>query len=532
MIKRPKSIEDAVASQISKEREALVKCVEERDQVASKLAEFQKNFLPAAIREMGRRWLTDSVPDRLEAKGIDDPIYGHFLLDPKLATLLSHLLLQRLARVKQLSFSFSHFPSARHSRLSHSLGAAKNAEMALAGILDRGVYYVEGETEPRRFSEEITGQRGSLVQRAQVAALLHDIGHGPFGHALDYYAGAKTHVMHPDKIYTISYLQQYLAPTLRSLGIDHAGIVSILSPDRYALTGMDNLIADVIDSSLDVDRMDYLMRDAHMTGLMMGFINTLALINFTKPVKYEDSFILAYGDEALGYMEHFILARDTMYFQCYEHPRKRAAERILTRLVQSIEEDTRLGLTLDDMFALADEELTTLLRGIGGISEISMKLVEELMGDLDYTVVYEVAATAKPDSKEKQSPLPTNIVTWLGLVSSNDKQMAYVRQPESWEKTIAQNSIGEERSWQVQVVLPSPAAYDHAVSETKLLRKDASGRYATFDFFDESLVVKAILENMNRKRQFIRVMAPCSLPPTERERIRQAAATLFAPPQD
>jgi HD superfamily phosphohydrolase len=278
--------------------------------------------------------------------------------------------------------------------------------------------------------------------------------------------------------------------------------------------------------------MDYLMRDAHMTGLMMGFINTSALINFMKPVKYEDSFILAYGDEALGYMEHFILARDTMYFQCYEHPRKKAAERILTRLVQSIEEDTRLGLTLDDMFALADEELTTLLRGIGGVSEISMKLVEELMGDLDYTVVYEAPATAKPDPKERHSPLPTNIVTWLGLVTSNEREMAYVRQPESWEKTIAQNSIGEERSWQVQVVLPGPAAYQHAVCETKLLRRDASGRYATFDFFDESLVVKAILENMNRKRQFIRVMAPSALPLTERERIRQAAATLFAPPQD
>jgi hypothetical protein len=66
----------------------------------------------------------------------------------------------------------------------------------------------------------------------------------------------------------------------------------------------------------------------------------------------------------------------------------------------------------------------------------------------------------------------------------------------------------------------------------RAVRRDVSGRYSTFNFFDESLVVKAILENMNRKRQFIRVMAPSSLPPTEREQIRQAAATLFAPPQD
>jgi uncharacterized protein len=267
-----------------------------------------------------------------------------------------------------------------------------------------------GETEPRPFDEEIIVQRKSLLQRAQIAALLHDVGHGPFGHALDYYAGAKRRTTHPDKKYTVSYLQQYLAPTLRSLGVDDARIVPILSPDRYSLTGMesltgmDNLIADIVDSSLDVDRMDYLTRDAHMTGLMTGFVNTAALINLMKPVKDGDSFILAYDAEALGYMEHFILARDAMYSQCYEHPRKRAAERILTRLVQHIEEDTRLGLTLDNLFALADEELTTLLRGIGGISEICTRLVEELMGDLDYAVAYEVPATEKRGQDEKQPP--------------------------------------------------------------------------------------------------------------------------------
>lgn len=526
---RPRSPEAAAAILVSDLRNELENRTTERDQLSARLA--SAGVLPAAVREMGQRWLTNAVPSHLEPKGIDDPVYGHFLLDRTVATLLSHPLLQRLARVKQLSFSFSHFPSARHSRLSHSLGAAKNAEMAISGILDRGVYYVEGETEPRDLGAEITSQRNSLLQRAQVTALLHDVGHGPFGHALDYYAGAKTRSMHPDKKYTVKYVRQYLAPTLQSLGINDESILSILNLDRYDLTGMDNLIADVVDSSLDVDRMDYLMRDAHMTGLMMGFINTFALINFMKPVKDGDSFILAYGDEAIGYMEHFILARDAMYFQCYEHPRKKAAERILTRLVQNIEEDTRLGLTLDDMFALADEELTTLLRGIGGISEVSTKLVEELMGDLDYTVVYEAAATAKRDQKGNVPLMSTNIETWLGLASSNDKEMAYVMQPESWERTIARESIGEERSWQIQVVLPGPAAYQPAVNETKLLTKDAEGRYVTANFFDTSLIVKAILDNMNRKRQFIRVMAPSRLPPTERGQIRQAAAVLFEPPR-
>jgi HD superfamily phosphohydrolase len=527
--KRPRSPEAAAASLVSKLRNELENRTEERDQLSSKLA--STGTLAAAVKEMGRRWLTDAVPSRLGAKGIDDPIYGHLLLDPTLATLLSHPLLQRLARVKQLSFSFSQFPSARHSRLSHSLGVAKNAEMAIAGILDRGEYYVVGETEPRRFGTEIIAQRGSLIQKAQVVALLHDVGHGPFGHALDYYAGAKTGARQPDKTYTISYLERHLAPTLRFLGIDDANIISILRPDRTALTGMDNLIGDIVDSSLDVDRMDYLMRDAHMTGLMMGFIHTSALIDFMKPVQDEGSFILAYDVEALGYMEHLIFARDTMYFHCYEQPRKRAAERILTRLVKSIEEDPRLGLTLDDMFALADEELTTLLRGIGGISEISKNLVEELMGDLDYVSVYEVPATTKHPDKARQPALPAKIATWLGDVTSDEREMAYISRPESWEKAIAQTSIGRERAWQIHVILPGPVAYQHAESETKLLMKDGGGRYRTVNFFDTSLAVKETLEHMNFKRQVIKIMCPANLPAKERDLIRDAARAFFDAPE-
>jgi HD superfamily phosphohydrolase len=529
-IKRPKSIEDAVASQISKEREALAKCVEERDQIASRLAEFQKHFLPAAVREMGRRWLTDRVPNRLEAKGIDDPIYGHFLLNPTLATLLSHPLLQRLARVKQLSFSFSQFPSARHSRLSHSLGVAKNAEMALAGIFDRGVYYEEGNTEPHRFDSETMAQRDSLIQKTQLVAMLHDVGHGPFGHALDYYAGAKTATTHPDKTYTIKYVQRHLVPTLRSLAIDDASILSILRTDRTSLTGMDNFIGDVVDSSLDVDRMDYLMRDAHMTGLMMGFINTSALIDSMRPVRDQNSFILAYDIEALGYMEHLMLARDIMYSLCYEHPRKRAAERIFTRLIKSVEQDTSLGLTLDDMFALADEELTTLLRGIGGISETSSKLVEELMGDLDYVVVYELPATTKQTATTKQSAVSAKIDAWLGDVTSDEKELAYISRPESWERAIAQNSVGNERVWQIHVILPGPGAYQQAESETKLLTKDDRGKYRTVNFFDTSAVVKETLAHMNVKRQVIKIMCPAKLPPHEREQIRDAARAFFEAP--
>ena len=358
-INRPKSPEEAAAGLISEARRDCKKCEEECAKISAQLSAMQAGHLPAVMKELGRRWLTSTVPNPIEDKAIDDPIYGHIVLDKALATVVPHPLLQRLARVKQLSFSFAQFPSSRHSRLSHSLGVAKNAERALNGIFDRGVYYVVGEKQPVQFDKQSIEQRRELIRKARVAAVLHDVGHGPFGHALDSYAGITLRVERPDKHYTESYVGNYLAPTLQSVQIDVFNVLSILSSDRADLKGFDNLIGDIIDSSLDVDRMDYLMRDAHMTGLIMGFINTSALIDFMKPVLDQDTFILAYDEQALAYMEHLILARDFMYFNCYEHPRKKAAERIFTRLVQSIVEDRRLDLLLDQVFALADEELMT-----------------------------------------------------------------------------------------------------------------------------------------------------------------------------
>ena len=103
-----------------------------------------------------------------------------------------------------------------------------------------------------------------------------------FGHTLDSYVGIKLGVERPDKRYTETYVREFLTPTLHSVQIDAANVLSILSSDRADLKGVHQLISDIIDSSHDVDRMDYLMRDAHMTGLMMGFINTSALIDFMK----------------------------------------------------------------------------------------------------------------------------------------------------------------------------------------------------------------------------------------------------------
>lgn len=86
-INRPKSPEEAAAGLISEARRDCQKCEDERAKIAAQLAEMQAGYLPAIVKGLGRRWLTDTVPNPTETKAIDDPIYGHIVLDKALATL-------------------------------------------------------------------------------------------------------------------------------------------------------------------------------------------------------------------------------------------------------------------------------------------------------------------------------------------------------------------------------------------------------------------------------------------------------------
>jgi HD superfamily phosphohydrolase len=240
-----------------------------------------------------------------------------------------------------------------------------------------------------------------------------------------------------------------------------------------------------------------------------------------RPVLDQGSFFLAYDEAALAYMEHLILARDFMYVKCYEHPRKKAAERIFTRLVQNIIEDPRLGLTLTEVFSLADEELTTAIIGVGTGNDMVQNLAKELMGDLDYVSVHQMPATEKD-----QNNLPENIEHWLRGAVIGEGEFAYITQPSKWEEKIAQNSIGMDRAWQIQVIVPEPTVYLPQHSATKLLQKTNSG-YQAAKFLDTSQVVKSILERMNIQRQKIMVMCPAKLESKERDQIKTAAEVLF-----
>lgn len=242
-----------------------------------------------------------------ESLSFEDPIYGQVRLDRRLYPIFYHALFQRLNYVRQLSFAYLVFPSASHSRLSHILGVMRNAKVAIDGIFARGIAYTRDAPRPRPI--DLSGRdRDRLSLKAQLCALLHDVGHGPFGHALDNlipYLDPDGRTDLPDKTFSIKYAEEVFADAITDIGFSVDEIVDVLDKERRAnLTGYDVLIGDLIDSPLDVDRMDYLARDAHMTGLGTGYPNVEALIQHMCPFEDDSgATYLTYEESALPHVE-------------------------------------------------------------------------------------------------------------------------------------------------------------------------------------------------------------------------------------
>jgi HD superfamily phosphohydrolase len=496
-----------VVSELSRQR------VAEVDSLRKTVDQFKSaNNLRSFIGVLNTRWTSPVDFAPAQPRLIDDPIHGCVTLDSTLSTLIAQPIVQRLSRIRQLSFSYAHFPSATHSRLSHVLGVAHNVEAALNGIFARGVYYEEGAHEPTRFPDNILNRRDEIIRRAKVLAILHDLGHGPFGHALDNYVGYINRYKatpNPDKLFSRLYIERHLANTLNRLGLDANELMRSLNQEsRDLLTGLDPLIADLIDSSMDMDRMDYLLRDAHMTGLSMGFTNASALIECVRPIKDGDAYLLAYDERGLDYMEHLLYAREAMYRSCYEHPRKRAAERVFERLIREVAGDNNPEI-VEELYILTDEEVLSALRLVS-LTDTAKRLLDYIVSDSEFEVIHEVSVKSRTISDEASAWVKSAMVDKKG-------KKCYVDQPATWEDAIARASIGVEHFSQIQVIVAPPSAYEQKFDGATILTKDESGAYKTSGFFEKTPRVKEVLSEMNPARSLIRVMCDSKLSAADRQ---------------
>ena len=244
---------------------------------------------------------------------VNDPVYG-FVSVPRglLCELINHPAFQRLSRIRQLGMSALVYPGATHTRWAHSLGAYHLMREAFRSLKEKGVFVFDVEEEG-----------------AEIAILLHDIGHGPFSHVLEH--TLIEHLSH----------EEITRALMRRLNREFGGALGMaiqIYSDEYPKRFLHQLIC----SQLDTDRLDYLCRDSFYTGVREGNIGAARLI---KMLSVADDRLVVEG-KGLYSVENYLMARRLMYWQVYLHKTAVAAEEMLRAALERAKELTRGGVQL------------------------------------------------------------------------------------------------------------------------------------------------------------------------------------------
>lgn len=246
-------------------------------------------------------------------KIFNDPVYGFISIPHELIfDLIEHPYFQRLRNIKQLGLTHLVYPGALHTRFHHALGAMHLMGQALEVIRSKGTPISEEEAEA-----------------ATISILLHDIGHGPFSHALE-------HCLIRD----ISH-EDISAHMMEQLNTQFKGRLSLaieIFNDRYPKKFLHQLVS----GQLDMDRMDYLNRDSFYTGVSEGIIGFDRILKMLTVLDDE----LVVEEKGVYSIEKFLIARRLMYWQVYYHKTVIAAEQLLIKILQRAKELAETGAEL------------------------------------------------------------------------------------------------------------------------------------------------------------------------------------------
>lgn len=246
-------------------------------------------------------------------KIINDPVFGFITVDNALIfQIISHPWYQRLRRIHQMAFAHLVYPGAVHTRLHHSLGAYHLMHNALIELKNKSIDISPEEEEA-----------------AKIAILLHDIGHGPFSHALEHVL--ITGVDHE----TISLL------IMRALNEQFGGQLE-LAIDIFTDNYPKHFLHQLVSGQLDVDRMDYLTRDSFFTGVSEGSIGYDRILKMLTVHEGE----LMVEEKGIFTTEKFLVSRRLMYWQVYLHKTVLSAEKLLVRILERAKELIATGVRL------------------------------------------------------------------------------------------------------------------------------------------------------------------------------------------
>jgi HD superfamily phosphohydrolase len=257
-------------------------------------------------------------------KIINDPVYGFITLDHDLLlNIVAHPFYQRLRRIQQMAFAHLVYPGAMHSRLHHSLGAYHLMCNAVIELRAKGVEIDQ---------EEELG--------VKLAILLHDIGHGPYSHALENVLIRGVHH------------EQLSLAIMRRLNEEFGGRLETAirifmneHPKRY--------LHSLVSGQLDMDRMDYLTRDSFFTGVSEGVIGYDRILKML--TVHEGNLMVE--EKAIYSIEKFLVSRRLMYWQVYLHKTVLSAEKMLVGIIRRARELVGAGVALSSFSPVLDHFL-------------------------------------------------------------------------------------------------------------------------------------------------------------------------------
>lgn len=291
-------------------------------------------------------------------KKIKDPMRDHYItVSEDLVDIIDTPEIQRLRRIQQLGFSSLVYPGATHTRFSHTLGVLWTT---------------------KQFIESLGLDNSDTARQLKIASILHDSGHGPYSHVIESVEGAVDHEQKSCEI----------VEELASRGLINGDDVT---PVKEFIHGNRN--PSVLSGDIDSDRMDYLSRDAHYTGISHGSIDSQTI---TESAEIIDGKIV-FDKMSIQAIEGLLVSRKNMHGSVYSHPTVRSAEKMLSECIEREE-----SITADTVYEYCDKTLHTEL------ARSSDEVVNELYDKITTRDLYKTAFCLRqmhnvdPDSVDQE----------------------------------------------------------------------------------------------------------------------------------
>ena len=247
---------------------------------------------------------------KLEEKVFRDPVYGYVhVYDQLIWDLIQTKEVQRLRRIKQLGGTYMVFHTAEHSRFSHSLGVYEMARRIIRALMHQ---------------ETVLSEEERLLVLS--AALLHDLGHGPFSHSFEAVFSVRHELFTERIIMEDTEVNRVLEAYQKGFAKKVRDVINKTYPNP--------LVINIISSQLDADRLDYLLRDAYFTGAPYGEIDVERILRTMRVVNNK----IVYKVSGMHAIEDYLMSRYQMYWQVYLHSAGRSFDLVIQRMLHRVQE--------------------------------------------------------------------------------------------------------------------------------------------------------------------------------------------------